>query len=149
MYLSLSENSGYFPIQLSNYSVLTNYFVRLLHGTNRVFKYDKNISIQCLSLSANGCNYWGADKSLARPGQKQSWKHIRDARDFNKIETRAVINFLFLHGKVPKEIHAILTETLACFLPGRVKDISAPLYCISYVLNETDALRGGKAHNTK
>ena len=36
--------------------------------------------------------------------------------------------FLFLQGKAPKEIHAILTETLACFLPGRAKDLSAPLY---------------------
>jgi len=26
----------------------------------------------------------------------------------------------------PKEIHAILTETLACFLPGLAKDLSAP-----------------------
>jgi len=26
------------------------------------------------------------------------------------------------------EIHAILTETLACFLPGRARDLSAPLY---------------------
>ena len=51
-----------------------------------------------------------------------------DARDFNKIEMRAVIRFLFLQGEVPKEIHAILTETSACFLPGRAKDLSAPLY---------------------
>jgi len=41
---------------------------------------------------------------------------------------RAVIKFLFLQGKAPKEIHAILTETLAFFLPGRAKDLSAPLY---------------------
>jgi hypothetical protein len=34
-----------------------------------------------------------------------------DARDFNNIETRAV-KFLFLQGKAPKEIQAILTETL-------------------------------------
>jgi len=33
-----------------------------------------------------------------------------DARDFNDMETRAV-KFLFLQGKAPKEIHAILTET--------------------------------------
>jgi len=33
-----------------------------------------------------------------------------------------------LQGKAPKEIHAILTETLACFLPGRAKDLSAPVY---------------------
>ena len=37
-------------------------------------------------------------------------------------------SFFFLQGKVPKEIHAILTETLACFLPGRANDLSAPLY---------------------
>jgi hypothetical protein len=48
-------------------------------------------------------------------------------RDFIKIEARAVIKFLFLQGKVPKEIHAILTETLACFLPDRAKDLSARL----------------------
>jgi len=38
--------------------------------------------------------------------------------------------FFFLQGKAPKEIHAILTETLASFLPGRAKDLSAPLYGI-------------------
>ena len=37
----------------------------------------------------------GADKSLARPGRKQARKHVRDARDFNNIETRTVINFFF------------------------------------------------------
>ena len=36
----------------------------------------------------------------------------RDARDFNNIETQAVIKFFFLQGKVPKEIHTILKETL-------------------------------------
>ena len=51
-----------------------------------------------------------------------------DARDFNNIETRDVIKFFSpLQGKAPKEIHAILTETLACFLPFRAKDLSAPL----------------------
>jgi len=34
-----------------------------------------------------------------------------DARDFINIETSAVNKF-FLQGKAPKEIHAILTETL-------------------------------------
>ena len=73
--------------------------------------------------------YRGADKSLARAGRKQARKHVRDARDFNNIETRAVMKFfLFLQGKAPEEIHAILTEALACFLPGRAKDLSAPLY---------------------
>ena len=63
-------------------------------------------------------------KSLVRSGRKQAQKDVRDARDFNKIETRAVIKFLFLQGKAPKKIHAILIETLACFLPGRTKDLS-------------------------
>jgi len=36
-----------------------------------------------------------------------------NARDFNNMKTRAVIKFLFfLQGKAPKEIHAILKETL-------------------------------------
>jgi len=75
--------------------------------------------------------YRGADKSLARPGRKQAWKPVRDARDFNNIETRAVIKLFFFparQGEAPKEIHVILTETLACFLPGRAKDLSAHLY---------------------
>jgi len=41
-----------------------------------------------------------------------------DARDFNNIETRAVIKFFFfLQGKAPKEINVILTETLGEHAP--------------------------------
>jgi len=39
--------------------------------------------------------YRDDDKSLVRPGRKQARKHFRDARDFNNVETRAVIKFLF------------------------------------------------------
>jgi len=85
-----------------------------------------------------GMLYRGADKSLAQPGRKQSRKHVRDARVFNNIETLAVIKFFFfLQGKAPKEIHAILTETLACFLPFRVKDLSAPLYSNASVYDQS------------
>jgi len=36
-----------------------------------------------------------------------------DVRNFNNIETKAVIKYFFpLQGKPPKEMHAILTETL-------------------------------------
>jgi hypothetical protein len=70
--------------------------------------------------------YRGADKSLARPGRKQARKHIRDIRDFNNTEKQAVFKFFFLQGKVPNEIYTILTETLAFFLPGWSKDLSAP-----------------------
>jgi len=42
-----------------------------------------------------------------------------DARDFNNMETQAVIKFFFfLQGKAPKEIHAILTETLGKHAPS-------------------------------
>jgi hypothetical protein len=77
-------------------------------------------------LNSTQLIYRGAAKSLARLGRKQARKYVRDARDFNKIETRAVIKFLFLQGKAPNEIQAILTETLSSFLPGRAKDLSAP-----------------------
>jgi len=40
-----------------------------------------------------------------------------DARDFNNIETRAVIKF-FLQGKAPKEIDTILRETLGEHAPS-------------------------------
>jgi len=40
-----------------------------------------------------------------------------DAHDFNNMETQAVIKFFFLQGKAPKEIHAILTETLGEHAP--------------------------------
>jgi hypothetical protein len=42
----------------------------------------------------------------------------------------------FLQGKAPKEIHPILTETLACFLSGRAKDLPPPLYSFLLRLQE-------------
>jgi len=41
-----------------------------------------------------------------------------DALDFNNIETRDVKFFFPLQGKVPKEIHAILTATLGEHAPS-------------------------------
>jgi len=41
-----------------------------------------------------------------------------DALDFNNMETRAVVKFFFLQGKAPKEIHAILIETLGGHAPS-------------------------------
>jgi len=43
-----------------------------------------------------------------------------DTRDFNNIETRAVIKLFFfsLQGKAPKEIYAVLTETLGEHAPS-------------------------------
>jgi len=65
--------------------------------------------------------------------------HVRDAHDFNNMETQAVIKFpppphppppTPLQGKAPKEMNVILTKTLACFLPGQNRDLSAPLYTL-------------------
>jgi len=87
-----------------------------------------NVILGNLKVVLTDIKYRSADKSLAQPGRKQARKHVRDARDFNNIEARAVIKLFLLQGKAPKEIHVILTETLACFLPGRAKDLSAPLF---------------------
>ena len=43
-----------------------------------------------------------------------------EAREFNNIETPAAIKFFFLQGKAPKEIHAILIETLGEHAPSYV-----------------------------
>jgi len=94
------------------------------HAASLLKKQDCLRSFEAISHAYSGVAYRGADKSLALPGRKQARKHARDARDFSNIETRVVIKFFSpLQGKAPKEIHAILTETLACFLPGRDKDL--------------------------
>ena len=72
--------------------------------------------------------YRGADKSLARPGRKQAQKRIWDVRDFNNIETRAVIKVFFPSRQGAEGNSRHSDETLACFFPGRAKDLSAPLY---------------------
>jgi len=41
-----------------------------------------------------------------------------DVRGFNNMETRAVIKFFFLQNNAPKEIHAILIETLGEHAPS-------------------------------
>jgi len=52
-------------------------------------------SIHKLIYSVTTHQYRGADKSLARLRKKQARKQVRDASDFNNIETRAEINFFF------------------------------------------------------
>jgi len=70
--------------------------------------------------------YKDADKSLAGPERKISEACQGRAR-FQQHRDADDIKYRFLQVKAPKEIHAVLTETLACFLPGRAKDLSAPL----------------------
>ena len=54
----------------------------------------------------------------------------------------------------PAEMHAILTEILACFLPSRAKDLSAPLllsFCFILSLSQIkvfDAISSSKLSST-
>ena len=71
--------------------------------------------------------YRSADESLARTGRKQARKHVRDAAISTTSRRELSSSFFFpLQRKAPKEIQVILTETLACFIPRRAKDLSAP-----------------------
>jgi hypothetical protein len=53
-------------------------------------------------------------------------RSISEKCDFNN-EMQYFIQFFPMQGRTPKEIHALLTETLAYSLPGQGKDLSAPL----------------------
>ena len=70
--------------------------------------------------------YRGADKSLPdQEGNKLG--SMSGTREISKTSRRELSSSFFLQGKEPKEIHTILTVTLACFRPGRAKDLSVPL----------------------
>ena len=47
----------------------------------------------------------GADKSLARTGRKQARKHVRDAHDFNNVETRGADKSLARTGRKQARKH--------------------------------------------
>jgi len=68
------------------------------------------------------CVIPGADKSIARPGRKQARKHVWDARDFDNIETRAVMRFFFpLHDKAPKfQTSTLMRSGRRSALGGRI-----------------------------
>jgi len=59
----------------------------IFHSVHYTFQLPQIKQMETIVLELKYC---GADKSLARPGRKQARKHVRDARDFNNIETRAV-----------------------------------------------------------
>ena len=102
---------------------------------------------KCSLRMWNVFNCRGADKSLARPGQKQARKHVKNARSSTKSRRELSSIFFFLQSKAPKEIHAILTETLVCFLPDRAKDLSATLYLCSKITNDARCTRDIKSRS--
>jgi len=57
----------------------------------------KSSTMKCAGhiTHTGGKKYRGADKSLAGAERKQARNHVRDARDFKNIETRAAIKFFF------------------------------------------------------
>jgi hypothetical protein len=82
----------------------------------------------CLCFEASAAKYGGADNSLARPGKETSSEACQGRARFQHRDSSSHQVFSPpLQGKAPKEIHGILTETLACFLPVRAKNLSASL----------------------
>ena len=72
--------------------------------------------------------YRGADKFLARPGRKQSNVSFRMAFiSFGALPCRKR-NFMTARVSLLLKSRASLTSFRVCFLPGRAKDLSAPLY---------------------
>jgi len=57
--------------------------------------------------------------------------------------------FFSVQGKAPKEIHAILTERVACFLPGRAKDLSALLCMVNVPLHSIQIMHTFIFRSTK
>ena len=85
--------------------------------------------------------YRGADTSLAPARKETSSKTCQGRARFQQHRDASCQVFFPQQGKAPKEIHAILTETLACSIPSRAKDLSAPLYYITRFNNiETRAV---------
>ena len=72
--------------------------------------------------------YRGADKSLALPGRKQDNVPVRMARiSFGALSCRGE-KLMTARVSMLLKSRASLTCFRACFLPGRAKDLSAPLY---------------------
>ena len=76
----------------------------VLYCCHRVLNHLQLTQYVCISTTAVVwvmliCIYRRTDKSLTRPGRKQARKHVRKSRDFNNIETRAVIKFFFFPAR--------------------------------------------------
>ena len=61
-------------------------------------------------------------------------RSVSGARAISTTSRHELSSCFFLQGKAQKEIHAILTETLACSVPGLAKELSTPLYLLPLVM---------------
>ena len=91
--------SHFFQSEMSVQFVICLSFAAFPYSTSKVAHLPLSVvtlkSPAVWTSEMRQCCYRGAGKSLARPGRKQARKHVRDARDFNNIEKRAVIKFFF------------------------------------------------------
>ena len=68
--------------------------------------------------------YW----QVLSPTRKETSSEVYQGRArFQQHRDASCRQFVFLQDKAPKEIRAILAETLACFLPDRAKNLSVAL----------------------
>ena len=85
--------------------------------------------------------------ALISPQPDQEVKNIGIISRTPAISTtsrRELSSSFFLQRKAQKEIHAILTKTLACFLLGRTNDLSATLICYYLISGGYYLMRVGR-----
>jgi len=73
-------------------------------------------------------SYTGVLISLQPDQEGNKLGSMSGTRTISTTSRRELSSFFFLQGKAPKEIHAILTETLACFLPVGLRTYQHPWY---------------------
>jgi len=68
--------------KLNTFKTLCSSLILLVHNTDT-----RGLRARITISDSAASSYRRADKSLDRPGRKQARKYVRDARNFNNIET--------------------------------------------------------------
>jgi len=107
----------------------------LIHSFKYVWSSERNFyyclvsNLHITQSCTNFSYYIGVLISLYPDQEGNNLGSMSGTRPVSTTFRRELLSsYFFLQGKAPKEIHAILTETLACSLPVRAKDLLAPLY---------------------
>ena len=117
-----SEHLAYAAYSIMKLTTATNshWYLRGLQATNKTTLYLLKFGLQVhRNRQCTGV--------LSPTRKDTSLEACQGRARFQQHGDACCHQFFFLQGKAPKKIHAILTETLACFIPGRAKDLSAPL----------------------